>query len=228
MICKKCKTEYSDSSGACPECGTVNSGKLPIWMYISAGVSLVVVVSFVVCMSKGLLFKDFIDRTEKTTETSTTQKNSDSEKIDSEKVNAEDMTKDDISTNSSGTVEKEDNSVNQTQGGSDKTGEVITTGSGGTKTTTTRIPACAHEEQESYTETITNATCDKCGLYKVIKKCKSCKQEIESNTKESPTLGHKKSLKTEPRTDKNGNTYQAYYCTVCKIEMGRATQQDNS
>lgn len=224
MICKNCKTKYSDSSGACPECGTVNSGKLPIWMYISAGISLVVVVSFVVCMSKGLLFKDFIDRTEKTTEASTTQKESDAEKVDAEKFDTNDMTKDDISTDLSGTVEKEDNSVNQTQGGSDKTGEVIPTGSGGAKTTATPITVCVHKEQESYTDKGIDASCDKPGSYKLIKKCKSCKQEIETNEMESPTLGHKSSVQPRSMTDANGNTYQAYYCTVCNVEMSRVTK----
>lgn len=68
MTCKNCKTEYSVNSEVCPNCGSTNTVGLPKWMYIGAAVSVIVIISFIFCLSKGIVFKDYINVSEETTQ----------------------------------------------------------------------------------------------------------------------------------------------------------------
>jgi len=69
MICKNCNTEYDDVYERCPVCQTPNDIKkekseklLPSWMYVFAVTSIVIVVSYVFCLTMGLInFKDIDD-----------------------------------------------------------------------------------------------------------------------------------------------------------------------
>lgn len=61
MICNNCKTEYDSHAMTCPNCGAPNNtakkNKMPVWMHIGAIVSVIVLFSYILCLSSGVLFK---------------------------------------------------------------------------------------------------------------------------------------------------------------------------